>query len=447
MAFGKIAVGVLVAAVGVARVAVAAPATGPAATMPTTGPAVAADVAAMIAGLDADDFRDRDAAAAKLVARGDAVRPAVADAAAHADSPEVRARSAGVIATLDRLAAERPTAVTLHMADASPRDVIAALAKQGGMPLPVWPEQLWTPRFGGAIPRVTVDADGRPFWDVVADVCDKAGVCPRLMGPGGDVVLMQGSAGSLRCPRSVTPGRFLVVATGVQRMRSLTFGPNQPQPQASDAIRFALFADPKVPVLSAEMAPTLTEAVDDRGRSLVPPTDAGWRRQPNPFAGGHMIDFSAPLTLPDGGYRQIARLKGTLRLVVPSRVERVEVADVSSNAPSTHRAGPYTVRVEYCQVNDRVLICRAAVVTANEAEAAAVEHAVSGIRFEDANGQTITSRGGGPGMHRGDRVDVMANAVAADPIRLPVKLVWDAPVGPKEVEVAFEFHDLPLPQP
>ena len=100
-------------AVATVVVATAALSTARAPAAPTTAPAANAATAALIPQLDADDWRARDAAVAALVARGETVRPAVVDAAA-------------------------PTTVTVAMADADARDVLAAVSRQTGVSIRTW---------------------------------------------------------------------------------------------------------------------------------------------------------------------------------------------------------------------------------------------------------------------------------------------------------------------
>ena len=419
----------------------------PAATGAATTQAADPAVAALVAQLDADDWQVRDAAVAKLVAKGDAVRPAMADAAAHAASPEVRSRAAGVIAKLNQIAAERPTRVTLHMANANPRAVFGELSKQAGLPLPLWPEQLWTPQFPGQVKTISVDADAKPFWDVMADVCGAAGVYPHTMGGNeADFTLMQGGAANLSGPRSAVDPQFTVVALSAGRMRQVGYTTNA-FAGGSDNMQFCLFADPKVRVLSAAMTATLTEARDEHGRSIAVPPQPGAQQQMNPFAHGHVFEFNTTLALPAGGYTRASVLRGQIRVVVPTRVEHLVIEDVGHHVGASASAGGCAVRVQSCTVDEHNLSYQLALTTpaAKNMRQQQSQSLSAGLRLVDAAGHTVCA---GVGCYESDGVLVCQNNYGtSDVIRQPLRLIWDAPAGVRDVDVPFAFHDLPLPTP
>ena len=410
-------------------------------------PATAPDVSALIVQLDADDWRARDAAAEQLVAIGEPVRPAMADAADHAASPEVRSRAAGVIAKLNQAAAERPTRVTLHMSNANPRDVFAELSKQAGVPMPVWPEQLWTPQFPGNVKAISVDADAKPFWDVMAQVCSMTGVYPHTMGGNeADFTLMQGGAANLSGPRSAVDPRFIVVAQSAERMRQVGYTANA-FAGGSDNVQFCLFVDPKVRVLSAAMAAKLTDATDEHGRSIAGPPQPGAGQQMNPFAHGHVFDFNATLSLPAGGYTRAAVLQGRVRVVVPTRVEHLVIEDVGHHVGASASIGDCGMRVQSCTVGGHNLSYQLALSTpvTRSMRQQQYQGLAAGVQLVDAAGHILCTGGGC--FEANNALMCQNNWGTSELIHQPVRLVWDAPAAIKTVDVKFEFHDLPLPQP
>jgi hypothetical protein len=72
------------------------------------------------------------------------------------------------------------------------------------------------------------------------------------------------------------------------------------------------------------------------------------------------------------------------------------------------------------------------------------------LRVVDAEGQSLERRGFGSRVN-GDEVEIslrFTQSVRSRDRRRsgePAKLVWQVPTATKEVEVGFEFRDLPMP--
>ena len=411
-----------------------------AAAGPATTRAADPDVAALVVQLDADDWQARDAAAAKLVAKGDAVRPVMADAAAHAASPEVRSRAAGVIAKLDQLAAERPTRVTLHYANANPRDAFAGLAKQAGVPIRIWPDYLWTGRFG-ATPKVTIDFTDKPFWPAMDELCKQAGARPQRMGNGEELTIMEGSGQSPLAGRQSAAGRFTIVAKSYQRQRSVDYADGQTN--GNDSISFVALLDPKVRLASSSPSfVQLAAATDDKGNSMVP--DAGTSPEQINGGGGPMAEFQVEVRPAGAGATKVATLRGTLKAAVIVKSERMVIDDLGHAGPVTRVVGPYTVELKQAKVTDREVSYTLVVQTPGGGRG---EMSHRDFRLEDAAGQPISGSGGTSSTGMNGQRTFESHLMTSEAIHGPVRLVWDVTTQTKVLTVPFEFHDLPLPPP
>lgn len=442
----------------------ALPATAPAAaaphrptTSPTTQPSTrnstrpSAEVESLIRRLSADDWRDRQKAEDRLVQLGEDAVPALREAALEASGAEQRTRVESALARIEQIAANGPTPITLHLKDVNPKEVVAELSKQSGAPIKVWPEGMWDHNPGGLAgaifghkPRVSIDVDKQPFWLAVAEFCQKMNLRPEEMGYNQGITLMQGGASSLNGPRYVS-GRFVITATGAQRQRWVHYGPPLAR-QSSDSLSLQVYVDPRARVLAYNSDPDVIEAVDDKGSSLGTHKGAlqGLREtDQRPFTFG----LTVPLQYPDDGYTRLSRLKGSFAVLLATRFETLEIADIekAANAPKT--IAGRTVELKQVKVtqqgfNYHLQLRRAGLPLDRWHN---MFNEIQAIRITDADGHAFS--GGGGGRLNDNDADIECSFNAGINIKRPLKLVWEMTTETKQDSVRFEFKDLPLPTP
>jgi hypothetical protein len=420
------------------------PATSPttnAASQPTTPP----QEQHLIDQLNADDWRARQAAEDGLVAMGQQTRGEMLLLTATGTA-EQRTRAQSVLARLDVAAANSPTLVTLHMKDANPRDIFSAIAKQAGVDLAFFPENLWSPAQGVQIPSVSIDLDHQPFWSAIEQAGQASASRVQTMnnGNGNKLTVQQSNLGEdwLAGPR-FTRGQFTVMPMQISRNQTVTFSPSASK-SSNTEMQFQLLVDPKVTVVSVQYCPKLTEALDDKGNSLVPPQDRSQGEQ-----GGPALTFqlSTPLEFPNDGFTKLASLKGTISVAVASRVEHLDLPDVKSAVNQPKRLGDWTFVLESCDIGQRDGNYAVKVtVPSRMVDANAVYSMMSQIQLIDAAGNSISS-GYNSGSGDMTHYEIKKTFTAPDVIHLPVRLKWDVPVETKEKQIPFEFKDLPLPTP
>ena len=413
-------------------------------TAPSTQPLDSA-AAARVAQLDSDDWHTRQQAEDQLVAQGESVRSQMRGVMADASrSEETRSRAAAVIARLDQAAANSPTLITLNAVRENPREVLDELARQAHTTLTYMPDSLWGPQFPVA-PKVTLELHGEPFWSAISQVCKQANARVQPNGSMNALMVMSGNFGGdlMDGPQS-TNGLFTVTAVSASLNRQVSFNPNARGGfnNARDEIRFALFADPKVRLIEADSMAVLTQADDDKGRSMLPPPEA------QPFFRNRLFGFggtfSARLQYPNDGYSKLTRLKGSLHVMMADRTERLELPDVSQSLNKPHSVVGWTVRIDRFETNDSGGALRMHV-QFPDGNPNPLLRALQDVRLTDASGMMLVNGVGGNLLNNGNAMDCQTSFNVGKPVVLPVKLTWDVVTQSKAVAVPFTFTDLPMP--
>jgi hypothetical protein len=311
------------------------------------------EAVAWIGRLSAEAFDDRVAACKALERLGAEALPALR-AAADSSDPRIRARVRALIASIgqqvevDRLS--QPTMVRLDFRDRTIGAVVEALNARHDLDLIVrlGPEPRRGMRFVDPDqPRrqqelldrkVTLEAaEPVPFWEAIDRLCTAGSLhygasAQSTFGTNlGALRLMADQTG--RGPVSDC-GPFRVQVVGINSVSEINFlqipDPARRQAQPAGAgdltVNFAAIPEPGL-VLHPDGPARIAEAVDDRGRSLVPdvarpPVAAPARsRIPNRMASTNLASISVDLKLcaPDPPPTTIRRLRGWIPVVVVSR--------------------------------------------------------------------------------------------------------------------------------
>ncbi|MHB1558677.1 MAG: HEAT repeat domain-containing protein [Isosphaeraceae bacterium] len=311
-------------------------------------PEGSADPGAMVARLGAHQYSEREAASRALERLGRPALPALR-AARDSRDPEIRTRAAGLLHKIEGMLLTQPTRVRLDFDRAPLVQVTRSLSQQAGFKVALYPENLGKWNYT----KVTLR---RPepvtFWKAVDLICDAAELqqSPGLHGIAGPreptFALTNGPSGSIT-PNS-DDGPFRVSLLGLHLQRDLTYGPSLPGvrgdafggnpglPRAAAPGRrarmyvineqftasMALAAEPRLTV-SQNGPLQVTEAVDDLGQSLIPPTEdpSGGSRLEGYFGStsGSVLRLQVPLRRPATPGRTIKKLRGTIPLNVCSR--------------------------------------------------------------------------------------------------------------------------------
>lgn len=310
------------------------------------------DVATLIGRLGASSFEARVAAYKALESLGDAALPALR-AAADTSNARVQARvrvlldSIGRRVEADRFA--RSTMIRLNFRNRPLGEVVDVLNERHnlGLSLRLGPE----PRRGMMIVdpnqpkrqkelkdrKITLEAaQPLPFWEAIDRLCKTGALRYGLsvssrtgFGTSQDfLVLMADRFG--RGPVSDS-GPFRVQITGVHSVfeRDFTIDPDLARPGTKSpgvgdlTVPLAVLPEPGL-MLHQNGAVIVTEATDDRGRSLLPTTPAGsalgqTNRSSQLMTGHASIQVNASLKVPEPPGTVIRRLRGKVPVIAVAR--------------------------------------------------------------------------------------------------------------------------------
>ena len=411
-------------------------------TQPATQPAHP-EIASSLKALSSPDWHERRKAQDELVAGGEEAKPFIAELVRAAPDAESRKNAEAALARIDQNRAQGPSLITLHVKDATPRQVFAELSRQCFAPLPTWPDNLWEQ---GSWPKVTLDVDHKPFWKVVPQVCQQLGVDFRPFQNG---MRIMHTGGAQAQGVAEVDGPFLVVANQISYSRTRNFGGGGEQTQFG--MNLSVYAEPKLTVLRGSGAVHLDEVVDDHGNSLVPQANA-----PRMFWGGSVgfggWSLYAPLQYPkkDPGAR-IARFKGTTSFVLQTKMEKLDIPDVMNLKQTTRLVTDTSITFQSMKKNgdnyDLHLIANQANLGGPEWQQL-VEMLQTRLQILDSDGNPLDHRGmNSSGNNNSIELTLdfaRGNTPDGRQIGQPSRLLWEIPTETRQVTVSIDFRDLPL---
>lgn len=427
---------------------------------------------ALLERLSSDDWRQRQQAEEELVRSGEAARPLIqrwltGDGATTAGNgkaldAETRSRLEAALRRIDDNRAAGTSFVTLHLKDAPPGEVAAELFRQAGAPMRTSPDDLWEQ---GRWPRVTLDVDRQPFWAALKAFTGQTGVSLAASDEG--LYFLRGGGIGSKGPWVVS-GPFLVAATEVSRSQRLTPAADAEGRPVGDAgrsdefaVQLVAMAEPKLSVLRGPDVLRLEEAIDDRGNPLLPTgVRPGESAGESPVGRGMWV-YRVQLKYPAEPGKRIARLKGSATFAVQTAAEQIEVADLMRARDVERKLKDVRVAVggvrrldERQEYELKVVLYYEGPPESGRGRWAQVQRKFyemqSRMRVLDADGQALERRGFGSRVN-GDEVEMTVrfgpSFRARDRRRSgdPANLVWQVPTASKDVEVPFEFRDLPMP--
>ncbi|HUB25573.1 MAG TPA: hypothetical protein VL992_09085 [Tepidisphaeraceae bacterium] len=230
--------------------------------------------------------------------------------------------------------------VTLNVKNATIASVAAEISKQTGNPIT-------TQNFGyyNGVKPVTLNVVNKPFWSVLDDACQQAGLAPQLNQKS---ISLYPNSGYGRDCRIVDSGPIHLCLTQVTHSSYLTF-----PGQAPDycVLNFNGMYEPRLDLLYYSTVGFPDKAVDDKGNSLVPPANSPmgdprnyvYVRQnpnqlmqypnPNPNYGNQQINFAVQIFVPPDAGHRIAKISGNFKFWMAEKYDSVTVA----NAPPANR--------------------------------------------------------------------------------------------------------------
>ena len=445
------------------------PAPSPAPAAPATQESadgdVEAEVRALLPGLATRDSTKRQQAEDELVELGEPAKAVIERVleSPEADNVEVRTRLESAILRIDADRLTGPSYVTLRLKDAKPADAFSELSKQGSAEVRTFPDDLWQQ---GEWPAITLDLRRQPFWAAAQELADKTGVGFQAWNDGLRLVRGPGQIGG----PSVVSGPFLVVATQVSRAQTIVLGKDGGPAAGGVAARpplvrarsnefgvlLLVMPEPKLSVVRAATGVRLERAEDDRGNDLIPPVGAGGQSYAGGMGGAWSVFARLNYPAANAGQR-IVKLAGSATFVVQTKSEQIEIPTPLKLKDAFRLVGGSRVTFqEMTQSGDRFELKVTLTPDGNAAGgggadgmASLLQSVQTRLRILDAAGEPLDRRGmSSQGNGRETKITLHfaprggPNAAGEGD---PTRLVWDVPTETKDVEVPFEFADLPMP--
>ena len=311
------------------------------------GSTPAAEARELVERLGSPRYAEREEAATALEKHGRTARPVLVQALSSRD-PEVRSRAAALLARIDSDLMTRPTLVALDFEDRPLEEVVRVLGERGEASLSLEVNNLpaWTARTIALVAPEPV-----PFWTAIDRLCRAANLqysatSPGpMMGRGTTLRLLPGQqANGPTCDSG--PFRVTLVSVHFQRDLMLARTPSMdlmppgmirgivpaPPPIAAMEpaavapvheqfyVQMQLLAEPRLTIGQTREL-KLTEAIDERGQSLLP-ADSGVSQRFAAYSGfgaAPVLQMPIALSRPDLPGKTIVRLRGALPVTVSVR--------------------------------------------------------------------------------------------------------------------------------
>jgi len=203
-------------------------------------------------------FRQREMATQVLRDAGTEALPAI-KAAQNDPDPELRVRARDLASEIETRQLLDPKIVTLKESNAPIKEVLDKISKQTGYQIDLWnpPNQ-----------SITVDCVRTPFWKVIDQVSEQAGL--NLQQGYGDERIRLNPNGS--SPRYIDySGPFRIAAQSLQQNKFVDLTNAKATNRTENlTLQYTVFSEPKMPILGLGEAKILA-AFDADGNSMIPP--------------------------------------------------------------------------------------------------------------------------------------------------------------------------------
>jgi hypothetical protein len=187
------------------------------------------------------------------------------------------------------------------------------------------------------------------FWEALDQILDQAGLTLYPFGGDRSLVVSPRPENQLpRCGAAHYQGLFRFEPTHITAVRDL-----RNPTIAGMRVRMAIFWEPRTTPIYLSLPLNDVAVRDDRDRPIA--VDGPGRTLTAVVESSiPMVEMEIPIELPQRDARRIVEFKGTLRAMIPGRVESFEFDDLAiADERLQHRAG-VTVTLERVRKNDDI---------------------------------------------------------------------------------------------
>jgi hypothetical protein len=336
-----------------------------------------------------------------------------------------------------------PTLLTLHLHDKPLSDALQSITAQTGI---VFDKYSPRPREGFPDPTISIDRDGSPFWEVLAELSRLSGISPMDHSSNRMTVFPEEGRWGRR--PAVLLGAFRVSAVGIQSRKVIALG-RSPKQSTSCQLQVEIEAEPKLTAVCVQNF--MLQAVTDQGGHVV-------ATAPPPRFQSKSMNFSRgnagfELSLdPDPTVQRLALVRGSADVVIAPDARPAEVPDILHADHVKRQFGDLAVQVT-CQTLPQDYSVQLIVDYNGDDEQFARQLVQwigsADIQLVDGAGVPYPFPAGQSGNH-GRRGVARTLLFPRHPRRPPIpgapeKLQWRMPTSFQLVPITFEFHDLDLP--
>ena len=376
---------------------------------------------------------------------------------------------AASVSAMAQAPASQPTTraarITLNLEGATAEDAFDQIAKQAGVNLIVDNPSIWA-----QADLVFINVKDAAFWPTFMQLCQQSRVSfdqnynTSGSSSGRAIHLTSSGNGESRYAKlpSAEADGFMVFAQSAQRNYNLSYD-NPQNSNSSFSVQLIVLADPATPLQQLQQ-PTVIEAVDENGTSLLP-TNRNRDGGGGYYGGGRMeglaMQTAISLNYPANAGKKIAKLKGYLRGTAVTKVEKIDIDDLMGmKEPMKKEAGEYDITISpptpmnatdknNKQYQMKVLLRKkpraVAKVGGIRRENQDYGSMVNGMTVTDAEGRRYNNNGGNSNNGDGTYEYTMQLYPQQQGIGAPQKLSWRMAAETKEIRVPFELKDLQIP--
>jgi hypothetical protein len=343
-----------------------------------------------------------------------------------------------------------PTMVSATFTATPAMRAFEELAKQSGYKIEPYDKN--QARYG----NVTATINNQPFWSAMREVCTRANVSVYYYGDaeGDRIALMPtnyGNSGMIKAAASIK-GPFMTVVENLERVNIV----NMSDPDKVDrSIRIQLqtFAEPKVIPTQHAYRPTIEEAVDENGNSMMP-TD----QQDQGTQSDRRIAFYGYIQLPyptSNPGKRIAKVRGHIDAKIRLGSEAVEIdnplgaKDVTRTVNGTKVTFKQMTREDDGRYKIELVYVRPADADAGPWQQEIYQTQPPMELIDPKQGRYQSYSSGGHGnqdeITREFSFQRRNNEPGAAKPPEPTKLIIKLATATQDVAIPFELVDLPMP--
>ena len=360
--------------------------------------------------------------------------------------------------------ATRTGRITLNLEGATAEESFDQIAKQAGVDLIVDNPSIWA-----QADLVFINVKDAAFWPTFMQLCQQSRVSfdqnYNRSGSGPSIHLSNSNNGESRYAKlpSAEADGFMVFAQSAQRNYNLSYD-NPQSSNSSFSVQLMVLADPATPLQQMQQ-PTVTEAVDENGISLLP---ISRNRDGNNYYGngrmeGLVQQTAISLNYPANAGKKIAKIKGYLRGTAVIKVEQIEIPDVMAmKEPLKKEFGEYDMTLYPTKAADngndannknkryefRLNLRKKEKMQSTggiRRENRDSNNLVSGMVITDAEGRRYQCNVNNTNNTEAGMEYTMQLYPQQQGIGAPQKLSWRMAAETKEIRVPFELKDMQIP--